>query len=294
MTLRRAEMVLVVVTLIASAGWLFSKNALQELPPFSFLAMRFSLAAMVLALFCLPQLRSLNRAQILRSVVTGVVFGVALLVWIIGLQSTSSIGESAFIVSLTVVVVPIFGRFMFGQSIPMILMVALIPALAGLVFLTADNGFVIESGQRYFLIAILGFSLHLNLSSHFVSQVPSLANTTIQLTMVGFIATVAAGVSEAWPATISSMAWVWLVASALIATSFRFALQNYALKFVLPSYASVIMLLEPIWTIVLGVIFLTEELSANKLMGCVLIFTALLVFRLPMILTWLKSRSINS
>jgi drug/metabolite transporter (DMT)-like permease len=291
MTIRRAEFVLVLVTLLAAAGWLFSKNALQELPAFSFLAMRFTLAAMVLAMFCLPQLRSLNVFQILRSVVTGVIFGLALLVWIIGVQNTASIGESAFIVSLTVVVVPVFGRFMFGQSMPLILLVAFIPALAGLVFLTVDNGFVIEAGQRYFLIAIIGFALHLNLSNYFVKQVPSLANTTIQLAMVGLIAAVAASTREVWPTSISNVTWGWLIASALIATSFRFALQNYALKFVLPSYASMIMLLEPVWTIVLGVIFLSEELSTNKLIGCALIFTALMVFRLPMILTWLKSRS---
>ena len=291
MTIRRADMILVLVTILAAAGWLFSKNALQEFPAFSFLAIRFTLAAIILAMFCLPQLRSLNVYQLLRSVVTGVVFGVALLVWIIGVQNTVSIGESSFIVSLTVVVVPVFGRFMFGQIMPLILLVAFVPALAGLVFLTADNGFVVETGQRYFLIAIIGFALHLNLSNYFVSQVPSLANTTIQLAMVGLIATVGALTRETWPTSISNMAWGWLIASALIATSFRFALQNYALKFVLPSYASMIMLLEPIWTIVLGVTFMSEELSVNKLIGCSLIFTALMVFRLPMILTWLKSRS---
>lgn len=290
----RAEYILILVSLVAAAGWLFSKNAIQEFPPYTFIALRFSIAAAVLALFCLPQLFSLTREQVFRSAATGSSLGFTLLLWVIGLQETSSIGESAFIVSLTVIAVPIIGWILFKETIPFILLIALIPALIGLAFLTIDNGFSIELGQLYFLAATAGFALHFNLSSHFASNIPSLASTTIQLTIVGLISAVVAIFIESWPEA-GAIYWGWLLASAVIATSFRFTLLNYSLQLTTPSHAAMILLLEPIWTALLGAWLLGEMLSNNKILGCTLIFIALLVFRAPTIMNEFKrSRTANT
>ncbi|MFL0800972.1 MAG: DMT family transporter [Agarilytica sp.] len=289
MRVKRAESYLVAVSLIAAAGWLFSKNALQEFPPFTFIALRFSLAAVVLMMFCLPQLRGLSAGQLVRSMSTGAVLGVSLLLWVVGLHRTASIGESAFIVSLTVVVVPVIGRLLFKDSMSFSLLFALFPALVGLALLTIDNGFVVEVGQWYFLVVTIGFALHLNLSSHLVSQVPSLANTSIQLIMVATIGSVAALIWEEWTVRLSASAWGWLLASAVIATSFRFALQNHALQRMIPSHASLILLMVPVWTAMLGVMFLGEFLSINKIFGCMLIFAALIVYRWKLITSWVKT-----
>ena len=70
-----------------------------------------------------------------------------------------------------------------------------------------------------------------------------------------------------------------MFASAIIATSFRFALQNNALRHASPIHASMIMLLEPIWVAILGVFLLQEFWSSSKLLGCALIFSALFLYR---------------
>ncbi len=279
----KGEYLLVVVTLVAAAGWLFSKAALQNFPSYTFLALRFSLACGVLLLFCLPQLWHLRRSDIARSVCTGLVLGFSLLFWVEGLQNTDSIAEGAFIVSLSVMLVPVVGRVFFAAVIPRTLIVALFPAVLGLGFLTLDNGFRLQSGQLYFLMANVGFALHLNLSAYFVSGISSLTNTTIQLCSVACVALVAALLKESWQSPSVVSAWTWVFASAIVATSFRFLLQNRALKSVLPSHAAMIYLLEPIWVAVLGVIFLGELMSSNKLFGCGFILIALLVFRWPII-----------
>lgn len=288
MFIKKGEYLLVVVTLVAAAGWLFSKNALMSFPSYTFLAWRFSIAAVVLAFFCLPQFRTLNLNEAFRSAATGLVLGLTLLLWVEGIQHTASIGEGAFIVSLSVIVVPIVGRIFFGTAIPVTLVFALLPAMAGLAFLSLDNDFGFEIGQWYFLCANLGLALHLNLSSHFVSGISPALNTTIQLTVVAMVAAVAALLHEAWFIPESTSAWLWLLASAVIATSFRFVMQNSALRLVQPSHAAMIFLLEPIWAAVLGVLFLQEVMSTNKIIGCMFIFTALLVYRWPLVMASLQ------
>lgn len=271
------------VTLIAAAGWLFSKNALATFPPFIFIALRFCLAAFVLCCLSRHALAALTSSDIKRACATGCVLGATILVWVIGLQRIQSIGEGAFLVSLTIVLVPVVSKLLFADKIPRILILALCPAIAGLAFLTLDNGFQFESAQLYFLAATLGFALHITLSSHLVANIPALPNSAIQLTMTGLFAVIAAFLTESWPETTSVSAWSWVLASAIIATSFRFTLQNRALQSLKPSHASMIFILEPVWTALLGASFLGERLTFFQIIGCALIFTSLVVFRWRMV-----------
>ncbi|TQV80034.1 DMT family transporter [Exilibacterium tricleocarpae] len=279
MTERRAELSLVAVTLVAAAGWVFTKFALAGFTPYAFLSIRFAIAAAALALFCWPALRRLQRRQCLRSLTTGAVMGLALLIWIQAIDRTPYIGEGAFIVSLAVVAVPVLGRLLFGDKISIGLVIALVPALAGLAMLSLDQGFHLAPYQLYFLASMLAFALHLNLSSHYVRGIPSLPLATLQLLTVSIISAIAALATETWPREASATAWFWLLCAALIATSLRFALQTSALQHLKPSHASMIFLAEPVWTAVLGALLLGEVMSANQIAGCVLIFTSLLIFR---------------
>lgn len=45
---RTPLLLMVLVTLLAAAGWLFSKEAIRELPPAAFIGSRFLLAALLL------------------------------------------------------------------------------------------------------------------------------------------------------------------------------------------------------------------------------------------------------
>jgi drug/metabolite transporter (DMT)-like permease len=274
-----AELSLVLVTIIAAIGWVLSKYALLEFEPFTFLALRFLLAGLALAVPGWSQLRKMTAQQGFRSVATGTVMGGALLVWILALQGTESVGVGAFIISLNVVAVPIIGRLLFGAVIPSGLMLALVPALMGLAMLALDNGLVLDPGQGLFVIAMLALSLHLNLSSTYVQQVPALALSVVQLLTAGFIAGVGALLTESWTPGLSSTAWLILLVSSLFATSLRFAIQNRMLQKVSASHASMIFLAEPVWTALLSALLLAERMSLQQLLGCLLILLALLVYR---------------
>ena len=84
---------------------------------------------------------------------------------------------------------------------------------------------------------------------------------------------------EAWPSSISTVIWGWILASALIATSLRFFLQTYGQGLTPASHAALIMVLEPIWTAMLALIWFGEKMHGLQALGCALIFAALLVSR---------------
>lgn len=284
------DLLLVGVTLLAAAGWMFSKNALQGMPPLYFLGIRFTLAGLILAALAVPQLRQLSALQWRQAAQLGCLFAVALMIWIIGLHHTVHVGEGAFITSMGVVIVPVFARFIFKDTLPLSTWVAIPVALAGLGLLSLNRGVRLEAGQILFLVSATLFALHFNLITRVVASIPALALTSIQLTVVGIVSWSLALLVEDYPATVGIDIWGWLLAAVLLASSGRFLLQTYAQSRTSASHAAIIMVLEPVWASLMAGLWLGESMTMLQLAGCSLIFMALLVNRWRVIRNLIRSR----
>ncbi|MBN8442213.1 MAG: DMT family transporter [Thauera sp.] len=281
----KADLLLVLTTVIAAAGWIFSKEALAGLPPLLFVGTRFLVAGAVLAVFAVPQLRALDRRGYRSGLLIGALFAVAMALWILGLQHTRHLGESSFIASLGIVLVPVFARLFFGERPPASTWAALPLALAGFACLSLAHGFRVEPGQWFFLGAAVVFALLFNVNSHVVRNVPVLALSTLQMLVVGLLVLPVALWFEHWPAQVPAAVFGWLAASALIATTLRFLLQLHGQSLTTPSHAAIILMLEPVWTAIVAAWWFGETMGALQLAGCTLIFAALLVSRWR----WLRS-----
>lgn len=275
----KADLLLLLVTLLAAAGWVFSKEALAGLPPLLFIGVRFLLAGLLLAVFGWRQLGALPRRGWLQSILVGTLFAVAMGFWIMGLANASHLGEGAFISSLGIVLVPVLARFLFGHKPPRSTWAAIPMALLGFAFLSLEHGFRVEPGQWWFFAAALTFALVFVTNSHVVRQVPVLALGTVQLTMVGVLILPLSWLFESWPGSVAPPVLAWALASALLATTMRFIVQLQAQGMTTPSHAAVILMLEPMWTAIVAAWWFGESMSLIQFVGCGLIFLALVVSR---------------
>jgi len=282
MTDRSAEGLMLLVTFVAAFGWLATKHSLADFSPYTFIGVRFSLAGVVLALFCLRDLAAMPLKQHFLSIATGALQGVAMLVWIHAMSTAELIGEGAFIVSLSVVFMPLMGRILFGDHISVRLFLALPVAIGGLALLSLDHGLNLRPSQWEFLISSVGFSLHLLISARIARRIPSMPLATWQLLIGGLIGVVAALQWEPFNLSVPAHAWGWLLLSALLASSLRFSLQTRAIRFLSPTQIGMILLLEPVWVVFLGAWQLGERMPASKIYGCMLIFGSLLIYRARM------------
>lgn len=275
----KADLLLVLVTLLAAAGWIFSKEALAGLPPLLFIGVRFLLAGMLLSLFGWRQLGALARRGWLQALLVGTLFAVAMGFWIMGLANAKHLGEGAFISSLGIVLVPVLARFLFGDKPPRSIWVAIPMALLGFGCLSLEHGFRVEPGQWWFFAAALTFALVFVTNSHVVRQVPVIALGTVQLTMVGVLILPLSWLFETWPTTVSTPVLGWALASALFATTMRFIVQLQAQGMTTPSHAAIILMLEPMLTAIVAAWWFGESMSLLQFVGCGLIFLALVVSR---------------
>ncbi|MEH6651764.1 MAG: DMT family transporter [Motiliproteus sp.] len=276
----RADLVLVLVTLLAAVGWIFSKEALAGLPPMLFIGSRFLLAGLVLLILGRSDLYRIKETKVLgRSLFLGAVMAAALLCWIQGLDQGSHLGEGAFITSLGVVLVPVLARLLFGDTVASSTWVSLPVAVTGLALLSLDGGFDPDPGQLYFLSAAVLFSFHFTLIARLAATIPAVILTANQLLVAGLISTIASAIIEPWPAQVATSVWGWFLASALIATSLRFSLQTYGQGLAPVSHVALIMVLEPVWTALIAAVWFDETMQPLQILGCTLIFSAMLISR---------------
>lgn len=275
----KADLLLLLVTLLAAAGWIFSKEALAGLSPLLFIGARFLLAGLLLAVFGWRQLAVLPGRGWMQSLLVGTLFAVAMGFWIMGLANAKHLGEGAFISSLGIVLVPVLARFLFGDRPPRSTWVAIPMALLGFGCLSLEHGFRVEPGQWWFFAAALTFALVFVTNSHVVRQVPVMALGTVQLTMVAVWILPMSWLFESWPTSIETPVLGWALASALLATTMRFIIQLHAQGMTTPSHAAVILMLEPMWTAIVAAWWFSESMSLLQFVGCGLIFFALVVSR---------------
>lgn len=284
----KAELILVLVTIIAAFGWIFSKEALAGLPPIFFLGVRFVIAGIVLFFVGARFFKGIRWHDFKGALMVGAVMGLAMMFWIIGLDQVSNIGVGAFINSLGVILVPVFARLLFKEQPARSIWVALPVAVIGLACLALGNGLSFEWAQLYFFIAAVTFALQFNLLTRMSTKLHVLVLTAIQLFTAGCIMLMVSPTMEQIPHTVPLSIVGWFLASTLIATSLRFLLQTYAQSLTPASHAAVIMNLEPVWTAFMAALWFGESMTAWQVVGCVLIFLAMLVSKWQQVRVFLR------
>lgn len=275
----QADALLLLVTVLAASGWIFSKEALAGMPPLLFIGTRFLLAGLILLGFAWPTLTRMPLRRVHRGLLVGVLFSAAIAFWVLGLNYSDHLGESAFINSLGILLVPVVARLLFGDRPPRSTWVALPVALLGFALLSLNAGFNVEASQLLMVCAALCFALLINVNARVVRNVPALPLTTLQLISVGVVLTGLSLVVEHQPLALSPSILGWFMTSVLLASSLRFFLQIKAQSMTTPSHAAVILMLEAVWTALFAAWWFGETMTALQLLGCSLIFMALLINR---------------
>jgi drug/metabolite transporter (DMT)-like permease len=277
----KADLLLVLVTLLAAAGWVFSLLALRGLPPLLFIGVRFVMAGALLGAIGWPALIRFDVGNAQRAAATGVVMGLSMLCWIKGLQQTDNMGVGAFICTLGNILAPVVGWLLFKVRIGRMTWVAVMIAAVGMACLSLRGDARFSAADLYFLGSAISSSLYLNLNSRFAARIAVLPLAAIQLTVVGGLSLAVSAVCEHWPTAIGGETVGWLMTSVLVATSLRFFLQVKGQGLAPISHSALILNLEPVWAALIAATWLGATMSGMQLLGCVLIFVALLLNRLP-------------
>ena len=282
---RTPLLLMVLVTLLAAAGWLFSKEAIRELPPAAFIGSRCLLAALLLLPLAWLREPPPTRAQLVRAASCGTLLGASLLLWVTAISQSDALGSGAFIMSVATLMAPLAAWGAFRAKPGRHYWLTLPIAIAGLLLLSSSTHWGVSLSLFWFLAAATTLGIQLAVHRHFAQSIAPTWLTCIQLAMTGLLGTLLSLLTEQWPeAGVSHSIWGWFAASVLIATTLRYWLLTHALSKMTTAHAALMMLLEPVWTLLLSTLFYNEPLGGAKLAGAGLVLGALALYQLPLLL----------
>jgi len=154
---RLAEGALVLITIIWGTTFPLLRTSLRILDPYDIVALRFTIAAVLIAAITWKRFRYLNRTALWDGALTGFFMGTGYLVQAIGLTTISS-PRSAFITGTAVIFVPFIDRFVsrLGATRGEIVAVAL--TFLGLLLFYADANLKLQAGDLWTLLGAVMFA----------------------------------------------------------------------------------------------------------------------------------------
>ena len=194
----------------------------------------------------------------------------------------TTVGKAGFITALYVVLVPVIGLFL-KKKVPGVIWVCVGISVVGLYLLCMTEGNLsLQYGDALMLACAILFSIHILIIDYFSPKGDGVVISCIQFLVCGIIASVGMFAVETPTMTgILGAKWQILYAGVL-SCGVAYTLQVVAQKNVNPTIASLILCLESVVAVLAGWLLLHQTLSARELVGCLLMFVAIVLAQVPM------------
>lgn len=192
----------------------------------------------------------------------------------------STVGKSAFITTLYIILVPLLGLF-FKKKVSLSVWISVVLAMAGLFLLCMKNEtFVPEIGDIYLILCAFFFSLQIMAVDYYVQKVNGISLSIMQFLVTAILSGIGMLFTEipTW-SDITATAIPLLYAGG-ISCGVGYTLQIIGQKHVPATVASLIMSLESVIAALAGWVILHEVLSTQELIGCGLVFAAIILAQL--------------
>ena len=192
----------------------------------------------------------------------------------------TSVGKAGFITALYIVIVPVLGVFM-KKKVALIVWVSSVIAIVGFYMLSISGQVSINKGDILVLICAVLFSLHILAIDYFSPKGDAVTISCIQFLTSGIICGICMLLFERPQVTDILAAYVPILYAGVMSCGIAYTLQIVAQKNMDPTVASLILSLESVFSALAGWLILGQRLSVKELMGCGLVFVAVLLAQLP-------------
>ena len=283
----RNTFLLILTAFIWGVAFVAQSVGMDYVGPWTFTASR----SVIGALFLIPCIAFLDRGKakeeipknnktlVIGGICCGLALAAASMLQQYGILYTT-VGKAGFITALYIVLVPILGIFM-KRKPRLLVWVSVLLALVGLYFLCMTDSLRFSKGDSLVLLSALVFSFHILIIDHFSPMVDGVRMSCIQFAVIAVVCGIPALILE--QPTLSSLiaAWAPILYAGMLSSGVGYTLQIVAQKNYDPTVASLIMSLESVFSVLAGWVILKQALSSRELLGCALMFAAIILVQLP-------------
>lgn len=272
----KADLTLLIISVIWGTAFVAQRVAGQMGSVYLFNGARYLLAALAVLPFVGRNIiSSTPRAQFQWMFLAGFLLFLASAFQQVGIVYTTA-GNAGFITSLYVVLVPIVLFSLWRERLRWLSVAAVGIAVAGAFLLSTAGRFEVRAGDALELVGALFWAFHVVVLGKFASRFESISFSVGQLAVCGLLnlgvgAFVETSLPLNWPLAAA------ILYTALFSLGLCYTLQIWAQRHTPPADAALILSLESVFAALAGWWLLDERLEAIQVLGCVLIFAAVLL-----------------
>jgi len=197
-----------------------------------------------------------------------------------GLAYTTA-GKAGFITTLYVVIVPIFSIFLRKKVKPVMWFCVMLGALGMYMLCMKDATFTLQYGDFLVLLCAVAFAVHILVIDHFSPKVDSVRLSCIQFLVAGTMGIIGMFIFETPVLADILASWFPILYAGVLSSGVAYTLQVVAQADADPTAASLILSLESVFAALSGMVLLGESMSVKELLGCVIIFVAIIIAQMP-------------
>ena len=281
---RKGEFLVALALALRASSLLFSTIAMRTMGPFLTIAIRFTIAFIVIALLFRKNLTKVDLRTLLHCALIGITFFLAMLFELMGLKTTPS-SVTAFLEGMVVVIVPALTCIWKRKLPDRLTTVSAILAIIGVGFLTLKGDRIgFTSGELLVLLGTFWYSVSVLVTDTAAKNDDLLTVSIYQLLFIAIFAYIGAFIFEEIRLPQSGTEWGAVLALAIICSCVGFTIQPFGQKYTTPERAGILAVFNPLTAAVRGAVFLHEQMTPPMLAGSALILVSIL---LP---AWIQDR----
>lgn len=286
--------------LIWGLAFAFQSLGMEKVGPFTFSAVRFAMATVVVFMFSFvhdkfgnsgkdPKACSWKNGKIWGAgIIIGILLSLASNLQQIGILKTDSVGKAGFITAMYIVIVPVFGLFL-RRKIGANVWVGIALAVIGLYFLTMSGSLILTPGDLYLIACAVVFAIQILAIDAFAGEYDSVKLACIEFLTVTVTSGVVMFALEEVKMSSIMAAMIPLLYAGVLSGGVAYTIQIICQSRIEPYVASLLMSGEAMFSVLGGFLILNQKLTSRELIGSILMFAAILIVQIVP-----KSRKKNS
>lgn len=256
------------------------KNSLDSINTEYMLALRFTVAVVALSLIFIKKFKKINLLYIRNGAILGAFLFISYAFQTYGCEQTTA-GKNAFLTTIYVIIVPFLSWIINKKKPNKFCIIGAVLGIVGIALLSLGNEdvgniFSVNIGDMLTIVCGVGYAVHFVFVERYNKEQDPVLLTVLQLAFAAIFSWILALINGGeFPRNIfETDVLISILYLGLMSTMLAFLLQNICQKYVAASTAALVLSFESVFGALFGVLVLSETLTPKMIVGCVLMFVA--------------------
>jgi drug/metabolite transporter (DMT)-like permease len=274
----KADISLLVISMIWGAGMPVMSLALQHIGPYTFMLTRYSIATIILLPFVVKRLRKAEKESIKGGALIGLSMFLGSLLQTIALLYTTP-SKAGFLTGLYSIFVPVITAVIYRKLPDLKTVFAVGISLFGLAVMTIEGSSGINIGDVLLVVSAVAYAFQILLVGKYAKSEHILETTFMQMLVVSLLSFIPSMAMEKFYVPINKTTVLSVLFIAVFSTVVAYMVQNKMQPYTDPTHAAIIFLSEPLFVAIFS-IFVGDILTVRTLIGGVFIMLGMLVINI--------------